>query len=87
MYPFNVEVSSPKNGYKYKMIRYACFILLVSEFKHNFTDKYFINYIISQVIDQFRFKSRQNNTLMNPNFENSKFEHTNLALNDNITTF
>lgn len=66
---------------------YASFLFLVSEFNHNFTNKYFINNIISQVIDQFRFKSRQNNTLMNHNFESSKFKYTKLALNGNVIIF
>jgi len=48
---------------------------LFFEFKLNFTDKYFINSIINQVIDNFYFKSRLNNTTtMNPNFDSGEFE-------------
>ena len=62
------------------MITYAHFILLIFEFKPNFTFKYFINSIINQVFDQFRFKSRLYITPMNPSFESDEFGHTNLKI-------
>jgi len=40
--------------------------LFVFEFKPNFTYKYFINNIINQIIYQFSFKSKPNNTSMKP---------------------
>jgi hypothetical protein len=51
-------------------------LLVVFELKLNFTSKYFINNIINQIIDQFNFKSRLNNTAINSNFENNEFGHT-----------
>jgi len=61
------------------MITHSYFPLLVFEFKPKFIDKYSNNYIINQVIDQFCFKSRPNNTPTNLSFENSEFRHTNLT--------
>jgi hypothetical protein len=57
------------------MITYAHFLILLSEFKPNLTNKNIINSIINQVIDCFCFKPRLNNTPMNPNFERSEFWH------------
>jgi len=77
-------VEGPKSVYdtKYDYLHF----LIVSQFNHNFTDKYFIN-IINKVIYRFCFKPRLNNTSMNPHFESGEFGPTNLAINVNISTF
>ena len=48
---------------------------------------YFINNIINQAIVQFCFKSKLNNTSMNPGFKSCEFEHTDLTLNVHIDIF
>jgi len=75
------------------MITYPHFLLLlfllflVFEFKSKFTYKYLINNIINQVVDQFCFESRPNNTSMSSSFENIKFGQINLTLNIHTNTF
>jgi len=69
------------------MITYKHFLLLIFEFKPNFTDKYLINDIINQVKEQFCFKSGLNNTPMDSSFECGDFGNTNLILNVHINTF
>lgn len=46
------------------------------------TNKCFMNKVINQEFDKFLFKSRVNNTYINPNFEINEFRYTNLALNN-----
>ena len=53
--PFNIELVGSKMLMTSNMITYSHF-LLVYKFKPNFTDKYFINNIINQVIDKLCFK-------------------------------
>lgn len=62
-------------------VTYTHFIILVSNFKLNFTDKCFMNNIINQVIRWFHFKLRPYDTHINISFENNEFRPTNLALN------
>jgi len=50
------------------MITHAHF-LLVFKFKSNFTDKSLINNVINQLIGQFYFESRPDNTPINPSLE------------------
>jgi len=69
------------------IIIYAHFLLHVIEFKSNFTDKFFIYNIINQVIDQIFFKSKLNNTPMDPCSESDEFGPTNLILNVHINIF
>jgi hypothetical protein len=59
------------------MITYTHFLLLIFEFKPNFTDKYLINNFINQVINQFCFESRPNNTPLGPSFESIEFGQIN----------
>ena len=56
------------------MITNIHFVIFVSYLKPNFTKKYFTNNIIKQVIDQFRFKLRLNNTPINHDFESSEVD-------------
>jgi len=54
----------PKVFMTSNMITYTYFFLLIFEFKPYFTDKYLINNIINQVIGQFYFESKPNNTTL-----------------------
>jgi len=84
--PFNIEVVVSKMFLASDMITYMYF-LLVFEFKHNFTYKYFISNIINQVNGQFHFKSILNNTPVNSSFECGKLGYIYLILNVHLNTF
>jgi len=77
----------PKVFMTSNMITYKHFLLLIFEFKHNFKNKYLINNIINQVIRQFCFESRSNNTPMSTSFERIEFGQINLTLNNHTNTF
>jgi len=62
-------------------------IILFFEFKSNFTNKSLINHVINQVIGQFYFESRPNNTPMSPSLESGEFGQINLTLNIHTNTF
>jgi len=64
------------------IIIYIHFLLNVSQFNHNFTDKYFINNIINLIINNFCFILRlNNNTSINASFDGGKSRPINVLIN------